>query len=290
MKRNGAARLTYFLFSLPALVLYTFIWGYNFIWGFVYSTTNWDGLGKNWKFVGFANYAKALRSPRFWDALGFTMTYAALLLITVIAISLALALVLRTKKKFTNFFRSIFFFPAMISLVTASLIFDKIYYYGLPAIGQAIGLEFLEKNLLSSPGTALLGILIVNLWQGCAIPTILLIAGLQSIPQDLHESAAIDGASSFQRFTAITIPYLLPVISVVFVLTLKAGITVFDYIFVLTEGGPAGTTNSVSMLIYNDGFGAFKFGYANAEAFLLFALIAIISLVQIRLSRDKEVA
>lgn len=290
MKRKGAAALTYFLFSLPALALYAFIWGYNFIWGFIYSTTNWDGLGKTWNFVGLTNYAKALRSKRFWDALGFTMTYAALLLVTVIVISVALALVLKTRRKYTDFFRSIFFFPAMVSLVTASLIFDKIYYYGLPAIGQALGLGFLEKNLLSSPGTALLGVLIVNLWQGCAIPTILLIAGLQNIPQELHESAAIDGATSCQRFTAITIPYLLPVISVVFVLTLKAGITVFDYIFVLTEGGPAGTTNSVSMLIYLDGFGAFKFGYANAEAFLLFALIAIISLIQIRFSRDKEVS
>lgn len=290
MIRNRSARLTYFLFSLPALVLYTLIWGYNFAWGFIYSTTNWDGLGKTWKFIGSANYAKILRSARFWNALRFTLTYSAFLLVLVVVISLVYALVLTSRMRFTTLYRSVFFFPAMISLVTASLVFDKIYYYGLPAIGKLLGIGFLTKNILASPDTAMLGVLLVNLWQGCAIPTILLIAGLQNIPQELHESAAIDGASSTQRFKSITIPYLLPVLSVVFVLTLKAGITVFDYVFVLTEGGPAGTTNSVSMLIYLDGFGSFKFGYANAEAFLLFVVIAVISLVQNRISSRKEVA
>lgn len=290
MQSRLPARLTYFLFSLPALILYSVIWGYNFIQGFIYSTTNWDGLSKAWKFIGLANYQKILRSARFWKALGFTVRYSVMLLVLVVTIALILALILSKRGRLTTLVRSIFFFPAMVSLVTASLVFEKIFYYALPALGKALGIAFLTRNIFASPDTAILGILAVNLWQGCAIPTILLIAGLQNIPPELLESAAIDGAGAFQRFRAITLPFILPVISVVFVLTLKAGITVFDYVLILTEGGPAGSTNSVSMLIYLDGLGSFKFGYANAEAFLLFILIALISFVQIRLSSRKEVA
>jgi raffinose/stachyose/melibiose transport system permease protein len=290
MKPRLPARLTYFLFSLPALILYSIIWGYNFVQGFIYSTTNWDGLSKTWKFIGLANYEKILRTARFWKALGFTARYSVMLLVLVLTIALILALILSKRGRLTTLVRSIFFFPAMVSLVTASLVFEKIFYYALPALGKALGIAFLSRNIFANPDTAILGILAVNLWQGCAIPTILLIAGLQNIPPELLESAAIDGAGAFQRFRAITLPFILPVISVVFVLTLKAGITVFDYVLILTEGGPAGSTNSVSMLIYLDGLGSFKFGYANAEAFLLFILIALISFVQIRLSSRKEVA
>lgn len=290
MKPRLPARLTYFLFSLPALILYSIIWGYNFVQGFIYSTTNWDGLSKTWKFIGLANYEKILRTTRFWKALGFTARYSVMLLVLVLTIALILALILSKRGRLTTLVRSIFFFPAMVSLVTASLVFEKIFYYALPDLGKALGIAFLSRNIFANPDTAILGILAVNLWQGCAIPTILLIAGLQNIPPELLESAAIDGAGAFQRFRAITLPFILPVISVVFVLTLKAGITVFDYVLILTEGGPAGSTNSVSMLIYLDGLGSFKFGYANAEAFLLFILIALISFVQIRLSSRKEVA
>lgn len=290
MKRISAASTTYFLFTVPALVFYSLIWGYNFIRGFLYSLTDWTGLGRTYNYIGLQNYINVLKTNRLWSALGTTFFYSILLVVLVVFFSLVLSLVLNRGYRLKSLYRAIFFFPAMISLVTIALIFDQLYFRAFPLVGEALGIPFLSRNLVANPATALYSILIVHVWQGCAIPTVLFVAALQSVPEELKESAALDGANAFQRFVHIVFPYLIPVFSVIFVLTLKAGITVFDYVLVLTDGGPAGATETVALLIYEHGFGAFKFGYANAEAFLLFVIIAVISVVQIRLLNRKGAA
>jgi raffinose/stachyose/melibiose transport system permease protein len=128
----------------------------------------------------------------------------------------------------------------------------------------------------------------VNIWQSVAIPTLIFIAGLQSIPRELHESAEIDGASPFQRFRFITIPGIMPIIIVNLVLLVKAGFTTFDYPYALTGGGPARATEVIAISIVNDAFTNMRFAIANAEAAVLFVIIAVISVVQINLSRKGD--
>jgi len=133
------------------------------------------------------------------------------------------------------------------------------------------------------------GILFVNVWQGVAMPTVLLLAGLQTIPTDLYEAAVIDGASSFKKFIYITIPFMLPILSVVLVLVLKSGLMIFDYIMSLTEGGPGGVTESIGMLIYRHGMSEQKFSYSIAEAIIIAIIVCGISFIQISYTNKKKV-
>jgi raffinose/stachyose/melibiose transport system permease protein len=169
------------------------------------------------------------------------------------------------------------------------LIFNQIMYRALPPIGRGLGIGWLSNNLLSSPRTAVLGILFVHVWQGVAMPTLLFLAGLQTIPEDLLEAAAIDGAGPFRRFYWVTLPFLMPVLSVVMVLTVKSGLMVFDYVKALTDGGPGGSTESISLLIYSNAFVENKYSYAIAEAILAGILIALVSAIQISATTRKRV-
>ena len=144
-------------------------------------------------------------------------------------------------------------------------------------------------ELLSRPKTAILAILFVAVWQGLAIPTVLFMAGLQTVPEELLESASLDGATAWQKFRYITIPFLVPTITMVFVLTLKQGLMVFDLIMSMTQGGPAGATESMAMLIYNHGFVERRLSVAMAEALILATIVCVVSFVQIVWSNRKRI-
>ncbi|HPF88571.1 MAG TPA: sugar ABC transporter permease [Candidatus Limiplasma sp.] len=251
--------------------------------------TNWNGISRKITFIQFKNYVNIFNDKRFLNALIFNAKYCVMLTICIVILGIILAHLLNSKIKGITFFRSMYFLPAVLSMITVGLIFNQIYYRAIPPIGSALGIEFLSKNILSSPKTAVYGILFVNVWQGVAMPTLLFLAGLQTVPAELYEAAAMDGVNTIQRFLHITLPFLIPVLSVVMVLTIKGGITVFDYVKSLTDGGPGGVTESVSLLIYSNAFVEMKFSYAVAEAIVIGVVIALISAVQIFISGRKKV-
>jgi len=252
--------------------------------------TDWNGISKKYNFIGLQNFAKLLGDERLRSSLLINLNYIAVLIVVIPSLSLLTALVLNNKAvKFNNFQRSIYFFPAVLSLITVALVWNEILYRAVPLIGEMLDLEFLKTNLLSSKKTAIYGILLVHIWQGLAVPTVLYIAGLQTIPDSLYEAAIIDGANGFQRFKSITLPYLIPVMNVVLVLTLKAGLTTFDYVKGMTDGGPGGATEVIGILIFRHGFSEMKFSYAITESLLLFIIIGVISFFQFRLMNKKEV-
>ena len=150
-----------------------------------------------------------------------------MLVVGVMLVSLILALSLNSIKRFKTLTKSIFFVPAMIGGVTIALIFDQIYYRLVPSVGQALGISWLMQSPLASTQTALPAVVFVNVWQAVAMPTLIFIAGLQSVPQDLYESAMLDGATVFNRFRYITFPYLMPTFTINMVLAIKSGITSF---------------------------------------------------------------
>ena len=276
-------------FLFVPLVLQVIFFYFPMFQGAFYSFTNWTGLTYQFDFVGFNNYKLLMIDGKFMKAILFTLVLTIALIIGEIVLGLLVARVLNSKIKGKTFFRAWFFFPAVLSGLTVSLIFKQVLNYGLPAIGEALHIDFLKDSLLGTTGGAVFASIFVLLWQGVAMPIIIFLSGLQSIPSDIVEASAIDGANSRQTFFNIALPYLLPSISMVFIMALKAGLTAFDQIFALTGGGPNNATTSIGLLVYNYAFKSNQYGYANAIALILFLIIGVVSIAQIKLSRRFEV-
>ncbi|MBS6642811.1 MAG: sugar ABC transporter permease [Clostridiaceae bacterium] len=288
-KKNRERNIVHFLYVLPNLILYSLLSIVPIILGLYYSFTNWNGISKKYKMVGFSNYIKILKDSRFRKAVSFNLRYAVMLIICVMLISVILALLLNAKTKGQNFFRAVYFFPACVSMLTIGLIFNYIFFQGVPGIGEALGIESLQKNILSGRNTAIYGILVTNVWKSVAIPTVLVISALQTIPAEIMEAATVDGANGRQRFFYITLRYILPILSIIFVLLLKEGLMIYDYIMALTTGGPAGATESITLSIYRLGFEDMKFGYAISQAMIVAFIIAVISIIQIKFTDKKKI-
>ena len=280
---------TYGLFCLPGFIAYCVFLIFPILMGIYYSFMDWNGISKGYNFIGFANYAKLLTDKKFGAALLFNFRYTIMLIVGVVVISVVLALLLNKEFKGRSFFRTLYFLPAVLSMITVSLVFKQVFFYVLPAIGKALGIEALSTNILASKQNAIYGVLFVHLWQGVALPTLLFLAGLQTIPTELYEAAAIDGANGWQQFKHITVAYLIPTLSVVLVLLVKQGLMVFDYVKSMTAGGPGNATQTIALLIYNNGFERNRYSYSIAQAIATGVIIALISAIQIQASNRKKV-
>ena len=286
-RKNRDRNITHYV--LPNLLMYSLLSIVPIVLGLYYSFTDWNGIGKNYDFVGFHNYIKILKDSRFRKAVLFNVRYAAMLIVCVLLISVILALLLNTRIKGQGFFRAVYFFPACVSMLTIGLIFNYIFFQGLPSIGEALGIEALQKNILSGRKTAIYGILVTNVWKSVAIPTVLVLSALQTIPGEIMEAATVDGANGRQKFFYITLRYILPILSIIFVLVLKEGLMIYDYIMAMTSGGPAGATESITLSIYRIGFEDMKFGYAISQAMIVAVIIAVISIIQIHFTDKKKI-
>lgn len=280
---------TYGLFCLPGFIAYCVFLIFPILMGIYYSFMDWNGISKSYNFIGFANYAKLFTDKKFGEALLFNFRYTIMLIVGVVVISVVLALLLNKEFKGRSFFRTLYFLPAVLSMITVSLVFKQVFFYVLPAIGKALGIEALSTNILASKQNAIYGVLFVHLWQGVALPTLLFLAGLQTIPTELYEAAAIDGANGWQQFKHITVAYLIPTLSVVLVLLVKQGLMVFDYVKSMTAGGPGTATQTIALLIYNNGFERNRYSYSIAQAIATGLIIALISAIQIQASNRKKV-
>ena len=288
-RKNWERDVTHALFVAPNFILYTLFTIFPIFVGIYYSFTNWDGIKRNYKFVGFRNYVRMFEDSRFLRAVSFNGTYVLMYVVLLVLLAVVLGLLLNQKVPGRSFFRSAYFFPAVIGMLSCGMIFRQIFGHGLPALGETMNVEWLKTNILIDPDKARFGILFVNLWQGVCIPTVLVLAGLQTIPGELIESAQLDGANSWKVFRHITIPFLLPTVSMILVLALKESLMIYDYILALTDGGPAGRTESVTMLIMKHAFNELKFSRGVAEAIVLALVIITISVVQIYLTNRKKV-
>ena len=279
-----SGRAIYFSFTIVPVILYSFFYVYSVISGVRYSFTDWDGMSPEFNLIGFKNYEALFKNPNFWNSLKTTVLYSIMLVVGVIVLSLLLAVSLNSLRKFRTFMKSVFFVPAMIGGITIALIWDQLFYRVVPLIGKALGIDWLSQSVLMTGNTALLAVIFVHIWQAVALPTVIFIAGLQQIPDEQYESAKIDGATVFERFRYITFPYLIPTLTVNLVLMVKQGFTSFDFPFALTGGGPVRATEVIGILIYNDAFKNMKFSVANSEAFVLFVIVAVFSLTQMKLT------
>lgn len=286
-KRLSKKTRTYILMALPALVLFAVFNTVPLITGFVYSFTNSRGYG-SFDFVGFRNFIDLFQDSRVGNSYLFTFKYAIVGTILVNVISLLLAVGLNSKIKFKNTLRGIYFIPNILGGLIVGYIFSFIFTYIIPALGTTLHIGFLENSILASESAAWIGVLIVGVWQAVAMNTIIYISGLQAIPADVYEASAIDGAGKWYTFRKITLPLLVPFITINFILSTKNMLMVFDQIMSLTKGGPAQSTESISYLIYRNGMEGGQFGFQCANAVMFFIVIVVISVVQMKITSKKE--
>ncbi len=276
-----------YLFTVPGVLMFVVLFLVPVFMAFFYSFTDWNGMSPNYNLVGVKNFINMFKDKRVSYSLSFSLVFTLIFVVMTNLIALALAFLLNSEIKGKTLFRAIYFFPAVVSLVVVGLIFDQIFYHVIPIFGKALGLDMLSRSPLGNPDLAPAAVLFVKMWREIPIPTVLYIAGLQSVPTDLIEASVIDGAGWFTRLKSVIFPFLVPVISMNLVLTVRNGIMVFDIIKVMTGGGPGYATSSVGITIYNMGFYEMKFGFATAISLFLFVIIAVVSFAQIAMLRKK---
>jgi len=266
-----------FYFVVGALVLYLLFFVLPSVMGFFYAFTDWNSYSSDVNFVGLSNFGLFFSSDRgYLHYISNTVifTVATIVLKTVIALGLAVLLT-QGLRRMAHLHRVVMYLPAVLPMLAVSLIFKSILN---PADGllntslRAIGLGFLAQKWLVDVSWALPSVIGVDTWKGVGYIMVILIAGIQAIPRDYYEAAAIDGSSSWKSFRHITIPLLMPVLAVTTVLNLLYGLKVFDIIFVLTNGGPGRATDTVYTVIFDE-FSKGRYGVATALSSLLFLVM-----------------
>jgi ABC-type sugar transport system permease subunit len=243
------------------------------------------------RFIGFANYAQAAGQPDFWAALLNNFWYAIATVSGKLVLALMAALLLNKPFRGRALFRAVFFLPVILSFVAIGLLWTLIFNYNYGLINfllQAIGLADLKRDWLGAPETAFPAVILVDLWKWTGFHVVIYLAGLQSIPGDLYEAAALDGASGWQIFWRLTLPLLKPFTAVNVVIASLGAFSVFDLIYVMTQGGPFKSTNVAMIEVYLQAFQFNQFGYAAALSVLVFLLISGLSLGLLRMFHSGQ--
>lgn len=287
MKKMNNSKRTYMLITIPILALFVCFNTVPLIRGVIYSFTNFKGFG-SYDWVGFRNYMDLFTDSRVGGSYLFTIKLAVVATIITNVVSLILALGLNSKIKGKTFLRAFYFVPNVLGALVVGYIFQYFFTYILPGIGSALGIDALSTSMLSSSKTAWFAIVIVCAWQSIAMNTIIYIAGLQTVPEDVYEAGDLDGATGWKKFRFLTFPLIIPFFTINMVLCVKNFLMVFDQIVAMTSGGPEQSTESISYLIYNNGLSGGSFGYQSANAVVFFIVIVAISVAQMTISGKKE--
>lgn len=289
------ARIYPFYFASGALALYLIFFVIPSIMGIFYAFTDWNSYTTEVNFIGLDNFSRVFTSGAGQNYLHFIRNTVIFTITTIFlktAIALGLALLLTSGiKRLSYFHRVVMYLPAVLPILVVSLVFKSILN---PATGllnsflRSVGLDFLAQRWLVDIHLALPSVIAVDTWRGVGYIMVILIAGLMAIPDEYYEAASIDGANGFDSFWHITIPLLMPVLTVTTVLNLLYGLKVFDIVFVLTNGGPGRATDTVYTAIFDE-FSKGRYGMATTLSTLLFFIMILLGYFVIRLMhRETE--
>ena len=279
-------------FVTPALLVLAVFFFLPVLAALLMSLTDFDLYAlrdsRNLRFVGLANYATLLQEPLFWKSLGNTLYFVVVGVPLSIATSLAAALLVNARSaRCKALFRTTFFAPVVTTLVAVAVVWRYIFHTRYGFLNYVLdGFGVAPIDWMGDPHWAMPAIIVLAVWKNFGYNMIILLAALQSIPDDLYEAARIDGASGWQLFWHITLPGLRPVLLLVSVLTMTGYFQLFAEPYVMTEGGPLQSTLSVLYFMYEEGFKWWNLGRSSAVAFLLFLLIFAVTAVQFRLGRS----
>ena len=280
-------------FVAPSLVLIGVFFFVPVLAGLFLSFTDFDiyaiGRPDTARFMGVENYRQVLSNPLFWQALGNTLLFVVLGGPLSVLTSLVAALLVSAKRvRYPGVFRSIFFMPVVTTLVAVAIVWRYLYHpqYGLLnwALG-AVGIH--PVDWLGDPHWAMFAIILLAVWKNFGYNMLIFIAGLQSIPEDLYEAAQLDGAGARAQFVHVTLPSLGPTFLFVGIMTMIGQFQIFAEPYVMTQGGPLRSTVSVVMLMYEQGFRWWRMGYATAIAFILFGIMMVVTMIQMRLQGER---
>jgi raffinose/stachyose/melibiose transport system permease protein len=278
-------------FVCPALVFYVLFVLIPAAGGVWYGMTNWNGLNPNYRFVGLSNYIEALTEDIiFRDSVLFTLKYVFFMVVLQNVLALVLAVLIEGRQRGKLFFRTTLFMPNMISMIIGGFVWLFIFTQVLPELAQFSVLSFLDQSWIGDPAWSFYAILIVSLWVGVGYLMVIYIAALQGVPSQLKEAAEIDGASRVRAFISVVLPLILPAVTIGVFLSLNMSFKVFEVVYALTGGGPGRATQVIALNIFEEAFNmSNRYGYASAKATLLFMLVFVITLIQLRVMKKREI-
>ncbi len=288
LSRQWRENFNAYCFLLPALVLLAIFSFIPIVSALGLSFCKWRILGKP-EFIGLKNYLSVFNDPVFWIALKNTAIYSFVTVPGGLVLALGSALLLNQKLKGRVFFRGVIFFPVTISMVVIALIWGWMFseHYGIVNfLLEKMGIT--PKNWLANPKTSFPIIMLMSIWKGFGYGMVIYLAALQSIPQEYYEAAEIDGANPLRKFLHITLPLLNPTTLFVLVIAFIGSFQVFDQIYILTQGGPGYSTTVLVSYIYDEAYGGkFRMGRACAIAYILFVIVLLFTILQLKLFREK---
>lgn len=289
-RRRRGRNLWAVWFIAPAAFFLLFIVIVPSLQGAGYAFTSWDGLSKNISFVGFDNFVAMAQDGLGIQALGHTLLLTVIVTVAQNVFGLLLALALNSRIKSKGFMRLVVFAPVIVTPVIVSKLWTFLYLPNGPfnEILRGVGLGWATQLWLGNPDIALYSIMLVIVWQLVGIAMIIYLSALQSVPTELTEAAAMDGAGRLRTFFSIVLPHLRPAIITASILTMIGGLKTFDQVWVMTQGGPGTSTQTLSTAIYQAAFVFGKYGYGTALAVVLAVITMIIAIVQQRVIRGRE--
>ncbi|WP_110590586.1 carbohydrate ABC transporter permease [Microbacterium suaedae] len=257
---------------------------------FYMSLTDWNIFGSS-TFIGFDNFQRLFSDGTFVTSFVNTIYYTVLHVPLTIVVSLGLALLLNNKLRGVAFFRTAAFFPYITSIVAIALVWNLLFSPDYGPINEALRfVGFAEPpGWLTSPEWAMPAVVIISTWRDMGYYMVLFLAGLQTVPRELHEAARVDGANVVHRFFNVTLPCLRPTMFFVTVILTINSLKIFDLILVLTQGGPGQATTVISQFIYRKGFEENEFGYASAASVVLFALCLVVTIAQYMWNKKRSI-
>ncbi|GIO88760.1 ABC transporter permease [Paenibacillus faecis] len=291
MKRRKTSQLTQQLvFVGPSTIFFVLIVAVPFFLGLYYAFTDWNGISRQADVVGVRNFVHIFtKDPAFLNSFWFTAKFTVLGVILTNVVGFALAYLL-TKRLYTrNVMRTVFFMPHVIGGLLLGFIWQFIFVRGFASIGGATGIPFFQLPWLGTEATSFWAIVIVFVWQNAGYLMVIYISAINNVPKNLIEAAKVDGAGRRQVLRHVIVPLVMPAVTVCLFLAISWSFKLFDLNLSLTKGGPYKSTESVALNIYNEAFTISRFGMGSAKAIIFFIIVALISILQVRATKRREV-
>ena len=277
------------MFALPGMFCFFAVVIVPFLYGVYLTLTDWNGVTTAKNYVGLKHIGGVVKDAQFWTSLLLTFKYVIFVVIIVNVLAFAIAYLLTRGIKGENFFRAGFFTPNLIGGIVLGYIWQFVFSRVFVNIGESTGWSIFEVSWLSEPTNAFIALVVVSVWQLSGYMILIYVAGFMGLSEDVMEAASIDGASGFVKLKNIIMPLMMSSITICLFLTLSRAFMVYDVNLSLTAGAPYGTTEMAAMHVYEKAFTSRQFGVGQAEALILFIIVACISGIQVYLTKKQEV-
>lgn len=281
--------ISFIVFAGPAVTVFFLVIILAFVNGIQLTFTDWNGLSDTYQYIGFQNYIDSFQDTAFWISLGRTFKYVICMVVLTNAVAFIIAYFLTRGYKGQGFFRVAFFTPNLIGGVILGIVWKFVFSEVFVQLGKEYGIGIFKSNWLSNPDSAFLALVVVAVWQFAGYLMLIYMAGIISVPKDVLEASRLDGAVGLKNIRHIVLPLIMPSVTIAVFMSVKSAFMAYDVNLSLTNGGPFQSTELVAMRVYNKAFQAEQYGVGQTEALILFAIVALISVIQVSITKKKEV-